>query len=231
VYAGAAIPVASWNQVRRTMTSPVQASTRDALLSLLLERGDADAADLAGALNLSVQAVRRQLKSLAEAGLAEASPSVSGPGRPSNRWRLTDQGRDQFPDGSQRFALGLLNSMRASLPEETVRTLLNQQAEDKASRYRDRIGNGSLQQRLEQLASLRRDEGYVTLCSPEEDGVSWRLQEVHCSVQRIAEEFPAVCDQELVLIRRTVPDCQVERVHWRLEGGHACGFRITPLQN
>ena len=68
MYAGAAIPVASWNQVRRTMTSPVQASTRDALLSLLLERGDADAADLAGALNLSVQAVRRQLKSLAEAG-------------------------------------------------------------------------------------------------------------------------------------------------------------------
>ncbi len=45
----------------------------------------------------------------------------------------------------------------------------------------------------------------------------------------IAEEFPAVCDQELLLIRRTVPDCLVERVHWRLEGGHACGFRITPL--
>ena len=47
------------------MTSPVQASTRDALLSLLLERGDADAADLAKTLKLSVQAVRRQLKSLA----------------------------------------------------------------------------------------------------------------------------------------------------------------------
>jgi DeoR family suf operon transcriptional repressor len=30
------------------------------------------------------------------------------------------------------------------------------------------------------------------------------------------------------LIRNTVPDCEVERVHWRLEGGHACGFRITP---
>ena len=211
------------------MGSSVQASTRDVLLTLLLERGDADAADLAETLNLSVQAIRRQLRSLAEAGLTEAIPNVSGPGRPSNRWRLTDQGRAQFPDGSQRFALGLLNSMRASLPEDTVRTLLNQQAEDKANRYRDRIGNGPLQQRLEQLASLRRDEGYVTICSPEDDGVSWRLQEVHCSVQRIAEEFPAVCDQELVLIRRTVPDCQVERVHWRLEGGHACGFRITPL--
>jgi predicted ArsR family transcriptional regulator len=55
VYAGEAIPVASWKQVLRTMSSQVQASTRDALLFLLLERGDADAADLAGTLNLSVQ--------------------------------------------------------------------------------------------------------------------------------------------------------------------------------
>ena len=91
--------------------------------------------------------------------------------------------------------------------------------------------DGSLQQRLEQLTRLRRDEGYITSCSPEDDGLSWRLQEVHCSVQRIAEEFPAVCDQELLLIRRTVPDCRVERVHWRLEGGHACGFRITPIES
>jgi DeoR family suf operon transcriptional repressor len=45
---------------------------------------------------------------------------------------------------------------------------------------------------------------------------------------RIAEEFPMVCDQELQLIRHTFPDCQVERVHWRLEDDHFCGFRLTP---
>jgi DeoR family suf operon transcriptional repressor len=37
-----------------------------------------------------------------------------------------------------------------------------------------------------------------------------------------------VCDQELQLIRSTFPDCQVERVHWRLEQGHSCGFRLSP---
>jgi DeoR family suf operon transcriptional repressor len=47
---------------------------------------------------------------------------------------------------------------------------------------------------------------------------------------RIAEEFPMVCDQELQLMRHTFPDCQVERIHWRLEEGHSCGFRITPHQ-
>ena len=210
------------------MSAPAQASTRDAVLNLLLKQGEMEAGELADQLGISVQAMRRHLRALETEGLIACSSASRGPGRPSFRWSLTGQGRDRFPDGSGRFALGLLDSMRASLPEETVRDLLNQQAEDKASHYRTLLGDGPLEQRLERLADLRRDEGYVTICSPDDDGHSWRLQEVHCSVQRIAEEFPAVCDQELLLIRRTVPDCTVERVHWRLEGGHACGFRITP---
>lgn len=212
------------------MSASAPASTRDVVLSLLLERGEDDAGSLADAVGISVQAMRRHLRSLAETGLIEASSSSGGPGRPSNRWCLTDQGRDRFPDGSGRFAIGLLDSMRSSLPEATVRQLLNQQAEAKAFHYRQSLGQASLKVRVERLAELRRDEGYVTICSRDEDGISWRLQEAHCSVQRIAEEFPAVCDQELLLIRRTIPDCHVERVHWRLEGGHTCGFRITPLQ-
>ena len=213
------------------MSLPVQANTRDAVLALLLEQGEAEAGDLARAQGISVQAMRRQLRSLGEAGLVEASTSSGGPGRPSNRWRLTSRGRRRFPDGSDRFALGLLDSMRATLPEQTVRDLLDQQAEAKAIHYRNQLGELPLPQRLQRLAALRREEGYATHCDPDDDGRSWRLQELNCSVQRIAEEFPAVCDQELLLIRRTVHDCQVERVHWRLEGGHACGFRITPHES
>jgi DeoR family suf operon transcriptional repressor len=48
-------------------------------------------------------------------------------------------------------------------------------------------------------------------------------------VIRIAQEFPLLCDQEIQLLRHTFADCQVERVHWRLQEGHPCGFRITPL--
>ena len=213
------------------MSVPLQANTRDAVMALLLEHGEAEASNLARTHCISVQAMRRQLRSLAEAGLVEASTCSSGPGRPSNRWRLTDLGRRRFPDGSDRFALGLLESMRAALPEETVRELLNRQAETKAIHYRDHLGAEPLPQRLERLAELRREEGYATHCDPDDDGRSWRLQELTCSVQRIAEEYPAVCDQELLLIRRTIPDCSVERIHWRLEGGHACGFRITPLES
>ncbi len=210
-------------------SSADQASTREAALTLLLRQGEATAGDLAEHLEVSVQAMRRHLRSLEEDGLVEASPAQEGPGRPSNRWRLTSKGQGRFPDGSDDFALGLLQSMAGSLPAETLQTLLDQQALRQAGNYRRRIGEGALPQRLERLVELRRQEGYVADCSPDpEQPRAWLICEYHCSVMRIAEQFPCVCDQELQLIRHTFPDCQVERVHWRLEKGHSCGFRLIP---
>jgi DeoR family suf operon transcriptional repressor len=203
-----------------------EAPTRQAALTLLLRRGQATATLLAEQLGVSVQAMRRHLRSLEEEGLVEASSTGAGPGRPSNHWQLTAKGQGQFPDGSEDFALGLLASMAGSLPPGTVQTLLEQQARDKAVSYRRHLGDGSLQQRLERLVELRRREGYVAECSSDGDG--WLVSEFHCSVMRIAEQFPCVCDQELQLLRQTFPDCSVERVHWRLDQGHSCGFRLAP---
>ena len=115
------------------MSAPAPASNRETLLTLLLRRGESEASALAEALGISVQAMRRHLRGLEEEHLVEATPTASGPGRPSNRWRLTRKGREHFPDGSGHFALGLLDSMRATLPPEIVAGLLNQQALDKAA--------------------------------------------------------------------------------------------------
>jgi len=208
--------------------TPVPSSTREATLTLLLRRGRATASELASALGVSVQAMRRHLRSLEDEGLVQASPAGEGPGRPSNRWQLTAKAQDHFPDGSEQFALSLLESISGSLPAETLQGLLAQQALHKAQQYRARIGDGPLQQRLERLVDLRRQEGYVAECAPDQDGRAWLMRELHCSVMRIAEQFPCVCDQELSLIRHTFPDCAVERVQWRLEKGHSCGFRLCP---
>jgi DeoR family suf operon transcriptional repressor len=219
----------------------VDTPTRESALALLLREGDCTAGALAARLRVSVQVMRRHLRSLEDDGLVESSPAAEGPGRPSNRWRLTEAGRQRFPDGSEHFALGLLQSMSATLPAETVRQLLQLQAMEKAGEYRRLIGAGALRQRLERLVELRRREGYVAECHPDPEAPApsaaplpgceeaWLMSEFHCSVMRIAEEFPMVCDQELQLLRHTFPDCQVERVHWRLEEGHSCGFRLTPL--
>jgi len=210
------------------MGAQAQAPTRESTLTLLLRQGQMSASLLAGQLGISVQAMRRHLRSLEDEGLVESTQVTAGPGRPCNQWRLTDLGHQQFPDGSEHFALGLLHSMAATLPPEAMSSLLRQQATEKAGRYRQRLGSGTLQHRVERLAELRRQEGYVTELEQDADGQSWCLSEFHCSVQRIAEEYPVICDQELELIRQTFADCRVERVHWRLKEGHSCGFRITP---
>jgi DeoR family suf operon transcriptional repressor len=207
------------------------APTREAALALLLRHGDATAADLAGKLTVSVQVMRRHLRSLEDDGLVEASPAAEGPGRPSNHWRLTSKGQSHFPDGSEHFALGLMESLADSLPADAIQQLLEQQAQQKATAYRHQVGEGPLQERVLRLVELRRSEGYVAECEPDssQNPGGWVLSEYHCSVMRIAEQFPCVCDQELQLIRHTFPDCSVERVHWRLEKGHSCGFRLIPL--
>lgn len=207
-------------------------ATRDAVLALLLREGEATAAALANTLGVSVQAMRRHLRSLEEDSLVEASASAAGPGRPTNHWRLTSRGQERFGDGSETFALDLLHSMAATLPPDTVSNLMEQQAEEKARHYRSRIGSGPLEDRLERLTELRRAEGYVADLAPDTsqggETKAWMIREHHCSVMRIAEEFPQVCDQELQLLRLTFPDCQIERVHWRLQEGHSCGFRLEP---
>lgn len=210
------------------MGAHAQAPTRETTLTLLLRQGEMSASLLAERLGISVQAMRRHLRSLEDEGLVESTQVTAGPGRPSNQWRLTDLGHQQFPDGSENFALGLLHSMAATLPPEAMTSLLQQQATDKAGRYRQKLGSGTLRHRVKRLAELRRQEGYITELHQDDDGKSWCLSEFHCSVQRIAEEYPVVCDQELDLIRQTFADCRVERVHWRLKEGHSCGFRITP---
>ncbi|MCP9910804.1 iron-sulfur cluster biosynthesis transcriptional regulator SufR [Cyanobium sp. BA20m-p-22] len=205
------------------------APTKEAALTVLVRQGEATAGDLADHLAVSVQVMRRHLRSLEDDGLVEASSAQEGPGRPSNLWRLTAKGQGQFADGSDHFALGLLQSMAGNLPAEMLHNLLEQQALQQAGTYRGRIGEGALPQRLERLVELRRQEGYLAECSPDaEHPDGWLISEFHCSVMRIAEQFPCICDQELQLIRHTFPDCQVDRVQWRLEKGHSCGFRLIP---
>ena len=213
------------------MGAQAQAPTRETTLTLLLRQGETSAASLAETLGISVQAMRRHLRSLEDDELVEASPTTAGPGRPSNLWRLTSKGHQHFPNGIENFALGLLESMAATLSPEVMADLLRQQALEKATLYRKELGNAPLEERVRALVNLRLKEGYVSDMQPAPSGSGWCVSEFHCSVQRIAEEYPAVCDQELQLIRHTFPDCLVERVHWRLESGHSCGFSIAPKQD
>jgi len=209
------------------MSSESAPSTRDAALTILLRSGQATAGTMANQLGISVQVMRRHLRSWEKEGLVQSScNTVVGPGRPSNLWQLTAQGRGRFPDGSEQFARGLLHTLSTHLGPEQLQSLLGRQAVDQAQLYRSLLEDHPLEQRLKYLVELRRQEGYVADYQLSEDQRSWLIRAFHCSVVRIAEQFPMICSQELELYRCIFPDCHVERFQWVQDGGHYCGFRL-----
>ena len=210
------------------MSTEGKPPTKEATLTILLREGESNAKQLASLVGISVQAMRRHLRSLEDQGIVMASSIRRGPGRPSNFWQLTPLGHKAFQDSSEDFAIGLLASINRTLPPEEITRLLQKQATTKANLYRKKIGTGSIQSRLKKLIELRRLEGYLTESEPEPKKGGWIVNAFHCSIKKIAEEHPIVCDQELDMIRQALPDCIIERIQWRIEGGHSCGFHILP---
>ena len=217
------------------MSAPLDAttSTREATLRYLLREGGSCAGRLATCMRISVQAMRRHLRSLENEGLVESHLVSEGPGRPSNFWQLTLKGQNCFNngDGSEKFALDLFSAIENNLSEKRVAEILNNQTVQKAITYRKRIGSGSLNQRLEKLIELRKQEGYLSELSLPSDGMGWYINAFYCSIRGIAEQYPMFCDQELTLLKEIFSDCQVDRVQWRLESGHSCGFRVNQIKD
>jgi DeoR family transcriptional regulator, suf operon transcriptional repressor len=206
-----------------------QASTKQDILQYLLKQGQATAQDLADALNISPQATRRHLKDLEEEGLIEHESVQVGMGRPQHKYHLSRKGRDRFPHRYGEFTVSFLDTLVETVGEEQVSVVLRKQWERKAREYRDRLGQGSLAERVTNLIQLRQEEGYMAeLHSVEyKDGrEQFIFCEHNCAISEVAESFPSVCGHELEMFAAILPDCTVERTHWINKGEHRCGYSI-----
>lgn len=217
------------------MTTTHQPSTKQDILQLLLKQERATAQELAEALEISPQAIRRHLKDLETEGLIEYKSVQVGMGRPQHVYHLSRKGRDRFPNHYGEFAVSLLDTLTQTLGYEQASSILRKQWQRKALEYRDKVGKGSVQERVAKLVELRRSEGYMAEWHTVEprsssDRVADRfiLTEHNCAISNVAESFPNVCGHELEMFAAVLPDCTVERTHWINEGEHQCGYLIKP---
>ncbi|MGM3308346.1 iron-sulfur cluster biosynthesis transcriptional regulator SufR [Anabaena sp. WFMT] len=221
------------------MTTTHQSSTKQDILEYLLQHSQATAVELANFFDVSPQAIRRHLKDLDTEELVLYSVSEQpGMGRPQHVYQLSQRGKERlrrtrgegFGDGYGEFAVSLLDTLAATVGYEQVKTILQKQWERKAQEYRERVGNGSLQERVANLVQLRKAEGFmaeyhpVDSCSPAKD--SFIFIEHTCAISNVAESFPSVCGHELEMFAAILPDCTVERTHWLNNGEHRCGYLV-----
>jgi len=203
--------------------------TKHDILQHLLKRGEVTAQDLAEKLDISPQAIRKHLKDLEAEELIYHTSEQLGMGRPQFVYALTAAGRDRFPDSYNQFAVNFLDTLIDTLGKEQVSEVLHKQWQRKAEYYKSLLGLGSLKQRLEKLAEIRRSEGYVTewfaVDGTDKIKPSFIFTEYNCAIAHVAESFPSVCGHELEMFA-TVLDCLVERTHWMVDGEHRCGYLI-----
>jgi DeoR family transcriptional regulator, suf operon transcriptional repressor len=213
------------------MTTTQQPSTKQDILQHLLKQGQATAQDLAEQLQVSPQAIRRHLKDLETEGLILHQTVQTGMGRPNHVYELSREGRAQFPDRYNDFAVSLLDTLAETVGHDQVSSILRKQWERKGIEYRQQIGEGRLSDRVAKLVDLRRTEGYMAECHPVESteaNPKYILTEYNCAISQIAESFPSVCGHELEMFELALPDCTVERTHWLVNGEHRCGYLIQP---
>ncbi|AFZ32797.1 transcriptional regulator [Gloeocapsa sp. PCC 7428] len=215
-----------------------QPSTKQDILHYLLKQGQATAQELATQLEVSPQAIRRHLKDLEAEDLIRYSQVQAGMGRPQHIYQLSPLGRDRLrrhstdADSYGDFAVSLLDTLAETVGREQMSSILRKQWERKAIEYHDRLGHGSLEERVAKLVEFRKAEGFMAEWYPvdSEDtrgkGDRFVVTEHNCAISNVAESFPSVCSHELEMFAAVLPDCIVERTHWIINGEHRCGYLV-----
>ncbi len=196
-----------------------------------LKRSESTPGELAGALGLTEAAVRQHLDALAANGLVTAATRPpAGRGRPAHVWALTELARDLFPDHHDDLTVDLLDAMRRALGDDGLDAVIEARAEHQLETYRKAMPKrGSLRTRVEALARVRTDEGYLAEVIEDDDG-NLVLVEHHCPICVAAAACQNLCRSELDVFRAALgDDVEVQRTQHLLAGSRRCAYLVTPV--
>ncbi len=207
-----------------------QPSTKQDILQYLGQHSSATAQELATKLEISQQAVRRHLKDLANQELISYNVKSQQMGRPQHAYEISSKGRESLNKSTSQnysaFAVSLLGTLAETVGAEQVSQILSKQWQRKAIEYREKLGNGSLENRVAKLVELRKAEGFMAECHSLESREGFIMTEHNCAISNVAESFPGICGHELEMFAQILPDCSVERTHWIINGEQRCGYLV-----
>jgi predicted ArsR family transcriptional regulator len=209
---------------------PGERKTRRAIVKLLKTEGALDSAQLAQRLGLTAMAVRQHLYALQREKFVTAEERPVPLGRPAKHWRLTREADRLFPDAYAELSVALLDALGDAFGAAGLKRVMESRCARQQVAYAQRIApSASLEEKLQQLAQVRTEEGYMAEVRPE-GGASFLFIENHCPICAAATACKGFCETELELFRAVLgPDIHVERVEHIVSGDRRCAYRITTV--
>jgi DeoR family suf operon transcriptional repressor len=197
---------------------------RRSILTFLKKRGEATAEDLAGAIGVTISAVRQHLASLASDGLITHREERAGPGRPRHQYRLSPGAEVLFPKRYGELTnqlLGFVEDAGAGL----VELAFDRRRQERVDRASVRLAGKGFDERVRELARILDEDGYLADCEQMPDG-SWRVVEHNCAIIDVARRYGNACVSELAFLKEAMADAEVERVAHMIAGAHVCAYEV-----
>ncbi|WP_042214036.1 helix-turn-helix transcriptional regulator, partial [Paenibacillus borealis] len=148
-------------------------------------------------------------------------------GRPAKLWILTPAANRFFPNGYSDLSVSLINSMKDAFGIEGLDQLLAVRNKKMQEQYLQHLGDSSdVRERLEKLAEIRTNEGYMAEVKEQEDG-SLLFIEKHCPICVAAAACTGLCKNEMHLFMTVLGNnVDIEREEYILAGGRNCVYRV-----
>jgi predicted ArsR family transcriptional regulator len=202
----------------------------DRILLQLKSKGPQAAAQIARRLGVTAMAIRQHLYALRDNGLVTYDDERRKVGRPARIWRITDKAQSRFPDSHAELTVEMLAIIRATFGERGIDRLMSERTRLQTKAYGERMRavGKSLEARVNALAKIRAEQGYMAEAARQRDG-SFLLIENHCPICAAATACQGLCREELMLFSTVLGDeVNVERTDHILAGARRCAYRITP---
>ena len=197
---------------------------RRVIVTTLKKRGEATIDELADAAGVTASAVRQHLQPLAADGLVAHRVERTGPGRPRHWYRLTAAAESLFPKRYGELTNQLLGFV-ADSDAGLVDLAFEGRRRVRTERALARLGLGTLDDRVRELAAILDEDGYLADCERRPDG-TWIVTEHNCAVIDVARRYGQACTSELAFLKDALPDAEVERIAHMIAGAHVCAYQI-----
>jgi predicted ArsR family transcriptional regulator len=203
-----------------------EVSTKRQLLQLLKTQGNYCIRELSQALRITEMAVRRHIHTLERDNLIQSVKVRQAMGRPLYRYSLTEQADDLFPKNYPQLTMDLLSELEEQTGGAEIIDRMFQGRRDKlAARYRERMADLPLAERVAELSSIQNTGGYMTEWETSEEVGTFKLYEYNCPIAQVANQYRQACRCEQQLFERLL-GASVERTECLAEGGARCTYAI-----
>ena len=205
-----------------------ESKTRRAIVKLLKTEGALDSARLAKKLRVTPMAVRQHLYALQKEKMVNAEERPVPLGRPAKFWKLTREADRLFPDAYAELSVALLDAVGETFGSSGVDRLLHTRLARQKRDYAVRIDRDApLSKKLQQLAKIRSEEGYMAEVHAE-GPKAFVFLENHCPICAAATACQGLCATEIELFQSVLgPGVTISRTEHIIGGERRCAYRMT----